>query len=500
MPSMLVTAAMFLLFAAVFLDGFGPRDAERYAQFAADWAANGPSLGQDHWQLRTPLIASLALGFRLLGPSELTASLVCAVWVALLVGITFVGARRLLGAEAGTLAALFTAGSAFSAAEAFEVRVNTPETVFAAAACWCMIAGLRSGRLTALFAAGALAGGAWLCRETAVFLPILFGLSSLVAFRLRLAPLLASSAGFLAVLGAELATYWALTGNPFYRVMIGAGHEARNAGHVPEAPVSVVSAVTADLTESPLAVLLATPNVTPFLLGGLLLLVAALLAGRGRPFTTAERWAAVVFGGGAVLSFVISGYVLRLESPLYSPILPYACGVAAGWSLWRLRGAIGRIGVVAGAASWIVANAAAADFRDYSEYADARWLARTFTDGRALYTDPITAHRIRVMQALDGTSPARLTYGAAPCAGDEAAVTRAKGFRGGLVPARDWQLVQEVETRRPSPTRALLRAVPGVEKVPSLNERLAASEPLRLYVVGPSAAECPARTDGAEDG
>ncbi|WP_031549865.1 glycosyltransferase family 39 protein [Parvularcula oceani] len=479
-----------------FLDGMGPRDAERYIRAALVWAEEGPTLGETHWALRYPIVLPVAAAFRLFGPSEIAASAVCAAFVAGLVAVTFIYGRRHLGRRAGTLAALFTATSAFLAAQAFEVRIYAPEMFLAAWGAWLLVEGLKTGSVRRLYLAGLLAGGAWLCRETAVFLPVVFGLVSFYAFRFRLVPLLASSAGFLTVLAAELAAYWLIAGDPLYRLTISSGHEVINAGG--EAPEAVAVPVATPLQGNPLIELLTTPNVTPFLLAALLL---ALLAPR-RVFAPLSP-VALVFGGGAALSYLISSFALRLEEALYTPILPYAAVLLCAVALGHARPRIGKSGVAAASVGLIAASLAAADFRDYDEYAEARHLARLLESdalaGERVATDPVNANRTQLLLDLgdgkDGAQAARVYGTEEPCAGALAFTGRPKGQTGGLRPGPDWALLSEAEIRRVSWTRSLVRRVPESVLPGKIVQVTAEPEPVRLYRVGPSSRPC-----RAEDG
>lgn len=483
--AVILAALVMGAFALAFVDGIGPGDAEHYLSFARAWAEGGTPLGTNHWQLRWPMIWSLAGGMAVFGTAQTTGSLVCLAWSAALVGVTFWGARRSMGPRAGNLAAILAAGSAYLVVVAADLRIYAPEIALGAAACWAMVRGLEAGRARWLLAAGALAGAAWLCRETSAALPVLFGLLSLARFRRPCARLFASSAGFLAVLAAEGAAYALVAGDPLYRLRISAGHEAAgaSAGGQTGADASLVGATQAPLTESPLAALLSTPVVTPFLLACAALLLCAWLV-RGRPLRLAGMgWTGAVFFGGAALSFVLSSYGLRLETPRYVPLLPYAVTLGAAWALSVIGRARGQRWTMAGAAGWLALSAAAADFRDYDEYADVFWLARHADEADRLVTDPVTALRVRAMRAQSGRPPLRIAGRREARPGDLAAVTRADGYAGGLRPLPCWTLEAEVFARRRSVTRDAVRASGLGALSGAVAKRVVPTEPLRLYRV-----------------
>ena len=504
----LLAYATLSVFAILFLDGFGPRDPHRYASHAVDLIDGGGVGPADHWLLRWPMTGPLAAVFAVTGGSERVAAWVCLMWVGVLVAVTLRGARTVLGAGPGTLAAVFTAGSAFCAAQAFEVRIHGVETAFAAAACWVGIAGLRDGRARHLFWAGVLAGGAWLCRETAAPIPAVLGLASLVAVRpwraagrtrAALLRLSASSAGFLAVLGAEFAGYAAATGDPFFRLMRSANHEAVTRGADPrEVSGTAADAISTPLFQDPVTDLLTMPNVTPFALGAVLLAGLAAWSRRGRLFP-GEAWAGAVFGGLAVVSWAFSSYVLRLEEVLYAPMLPYAAGVFAGWGVAVLARRWGRA-VLLVVPAWLVASAGAADLRDYDEWSEPRWLAERLRTGdlaEPVVSDNVTTKRTRDLLALTGDDASLLRERAALCAGRLVLSGNPRGrVGGGVPPGEDWTLLDTVMTRRGGHARAVLARVPVVRDVGPVRETLGPNLPVRLYRAGPSAGPCPDDAQG----
>ena len=443
---------------------------------------------------------SIAGAYAVFGASERLAALVCAAWVAALVGLTLRYGRRALGPGAGTLAAVLTAGSAFCAAQAFEVRIHGFETVFGAAACWVAALGLAERDARRLFAAGVLAGGAWLCRETAAPIPAVLGLASLAAFRpwtpgglsrARLVGLAASSAGFLAILAVELAAYALAKGDAFHRLRLSANHEAITAGADPSTVSGTAAeAVTASLQQPPLAVLLTTPNVTPFLLGAAGLSGLALVLVRA-PLGAAERWAGTVIAAVAAATWVFSSYVLKLEEPLYAPMLPYACGVFGGWAVWRLSRRFGLALLLAPA--WVLASAMMADLRDYDEWAEPRWLADALREERfagPVATDWLTARRTDNLLTLTGDDLSGLRRPDAICEGMLVLAGTPVSWSGrGLRPAPDWTLLEEAAPRRRSPTRRLLRGVPVLGKGP-LARFVGEAAPVRVFRAGPSAGPC----------
>ncbi|MGE0408985.1 MAG: glycosyltransferase family 39 protein, partial [Amphiplicatus sp.] len=135
-------AALFAIAVVCFWSGLGPHDGIAYVNAALAWSENGPVLGETHWALRHLFVLPMAAGFRFFGASEFTAILPNILYAAGLVAITYIYARRCLGAGAGFAAAAFVATSAFFVGLALEVYIFGPEIFFGALAAWLFIEGL----------------------------------------------------------------------------------------------------------------------------------------------------------------------------------------------------------------------------------------------------------------------------------------------------------------------------------------------------------------------
>ena len=85
------------------------------------------------------------------------------------------------------------------------------------------LASQRQRRRLLLFAAGGSAGLAFLAHETAVALPLFYGLLFALGVTLPRRRYWLMAGGFLAVAGLECLYFWAVAGDPLHRIALAAG-------------------------------------------------------------------------------------------------------------------------------------------------------------------------------------------------------------------------------------------------------------------------------------
>jgi len=479
-------AVAFLASLVLFIRGVGPADAEHYIAAALVWKENGPFLGDTHWALRHLFVLPMAAAFALFGPSEFTAAIPNILYAAGLVAVTFIFGRRYLGREAGFAAAALVALSAFLVQMQFEVRIDGAELFYSALAAWFFIAGLQGeggAARRAVFLAGVCAGGAWLCRESALHLPIAFGLVALWRLKRPLTTLALLGGGFGAVIAGEALFYAVAAGDPFYRYAVDFGHGGA------KSVADIVAPAFANIAK-PVYNLLNYPVATPFiLLGGL----AWLAPGFRASFAEGSRRDTLaVFAVTSLLGFALSSYGLKLNQPHYFPIVVYAAFLslaAFGAHLFQTgRRRLGAAFVLA----IVVLNAAGADFRSYDEYAEARHLAAIAQHAdEPISTDLITATRARMDLRLRGATQSEAEARIRPIPKGQSGcgliyVATPRGSRPAIEPSPAWRLEHTQKVRSDRWTHFLLRQV-GAERSPSprLREIVAGAEPVALYR-GPS--------------
>lgn len=479
-------ALVFIATLAAFWNGVGPMDSMKYVGAAMTWHDVGPNLGPEQWSLRLPLVLPIALGFAAFGPGDLAAALPNIFYAAGLVIVTYVFGRRHLGDRAGLIAAILVAASPFFVVQQAQVWITGPEIFFVALACWLFVDMYSSEpRNRSLFLIGLLSGAAWLCRETAAFLPACVALLSFLRWPHRIDAIVSLSAGFLAVVGAEMIGYWLAAGDPFYRYMISANH--RGAGEFFEAYTEGGESVgLIGWFLLPLQHVVSRPVITPFILLGLATLAAPGFrrALASDPF----RRPAIVFGLCGIVSFISAAYGAYLKSPQYYPLFVYACLLTLGVFIAVLYER-GRARLAAGAlAALLTIGAVTADFRSYDELAEARALADRMTGADApVTTDFATAARTRLFLRFNGATRDEadtlvLTHrrDAAPCGLVFAATP--KGIERAIEPDPGWRAVAQLDARQPRLTHRFLKAL-GFDRLRNrrLRDILLGGEPAKLY-------------------
>ena len=173
----LAALSVYLAAAIASWGGIGDWDGVHYIRGALLWVENGPILGQDHWELRHPLVLPMAASMKLFGLSELAAAVPNFVYAGLLVLVSVIIGERFVVPRAGLILGLLVATSPALALLMPEVEIRGPEIFFAVLSLWLFLEGLARadrGALWLLLGAGLASGLAWMCREVAGYLPVVF--------------------------------------------------------------------------------------------------------------------------------------------------------------------------------------------------------------------------------------------------------------------------------------------------------------------------------------
>jgi 4-amino-4-deoxy-L-arabinose transferase-like glycosyltransferase len=372
---LVVLVAAYILLVLIAFDGIGPGDGLSYVRAALDLYEGADLAGPDHWSLRWPLVAPMAMIFAISGPSEIGAVLPNIAYGLGLLLLTFFALERLFSQQTALIASLVVLTTINITVRPLEVAIDGVELFFVAASLWALILGLAttgSPDRRLLFLCGLAAGGAWLCRESTVFLiPTIAAMALLHRKHFKSIGVLAG-AGFLVVLLLEFVFYSAIAGDPFYRLETDLGHGGGQKGTAIGAQRFEETSATSFVAE-PFEQLFLNPLVGPLAVlgaaaGGLTLFT--------RPSLTAGGSRVVlVFSLAAALSFLIAAFGLSLEHPLYYPVVPYTAallvGLAAAHFMKGPRPAVGYI--VLG--SYAVIQLLVAVSRLEVKYEGHRWLA-----------------------------------------------------------------------------------------------------------------------------
>lgn len=218
--------ALFAALVAMAWVGFLASDDVTYALGAYGWLEHFPFVG-GHGTIRYPITIPMALSFLAFGENEFALVLPSLLYVAGFLILAWKMSRDTAGPlpAFGALVALVTSPLLVIQSSIAGVDVIEMSLLFGSLfLTWqCLEQGPDARRL---FAAGALAGLAFLTRETAIFVAVFYGLLFLAGHRFNRFHYLWVAAGFLAVWALELVYLGLMTGDPLYRFNISLHHDA----------------------------------------------------------------------------------------------------------------------------------------------------------------------------------------------------------------------------------------------------------------------------------
>jgi 4-amino-4-deoxy-L-arabinose transferase-like glycosyltransferase len=217
---MLLALGLGLLAIALAWTGFQQTDDLSYADAAWSWAERGWFLGENHWALRHMIVLPLAALFRLFGRSEAMLVAPMLVYVGLLAALGGLIAARIAGGLAGALAAALIVTLPVVANAASYVTTDVPEAFFVLASAFVFHRALEGRRRVVALLAGALAGMAFITRETTLALIVFYGLLFLANYGRDRWAYVWLGAGFCLVFGMDALFLWAGSGDPLYRFAI----------------------------------------------------------------------------------------------------------------------------------------------------------------------------------------------------------------------------------------------------------------------------------------
>lgn len=206
--------------------GFIASDDATYAVGAYGWIESFPYVG-GHGTIRYPITIPIALSFLTLGQNEFAMVLPSLLYLLVFLITAWRVCRDVAGATSAFFALLLVVTNPLIAVQASIPNVDVVEmSLLFGAWILCFRCLDQGGSRWRLLGAGALAGIAFLTRETAIFIAPFFGLLFLAGHRIGRWPYLWVAAGFLAVWALELAYLGVMTGDPFYRFNISLNHDS----------------------------------------------------------------------------------------------------------------------------------------------------------------------------------------------------------------------------------------------------------------------------------
>lgn len=216
--ALLVLAGLILRFAWV---GYLGSDDVFYADGARGWLAHFPGyVGDTHWSLRHTFVLPLALSFKLFGETEFALSLISVLYFLALLIATYAISATQFGPRIA-----FAIGLALATTPVFAIwsTIATPdiaETFFVVASLWLFFRASQNNDSLLFFAAGLIAGFAWLTRETALMVVIFYGILFIAGYRVPRSRYLIIGLGFLLPVLSEMIYFWVQTGDPLYRLWV----------------------------------------------------------------------------------------------------------------------------------------------------------------------------------------------------------------------------------------------------------------------------------------
>jgi hypothetical protein len=371
--------------------GFTSSDDIMYAAGAQGWLKEFPYLGDTHWALRHPFVLSVAASFGLFGVSEFTLALPALVYHLATLVLAYLFLARHFPPNAALLAALVVAVTPVFAITSTIPGADIAEVFFVLASLVIFDLALdRPQRWLPFLLAGVLAGLAWLTRETALGVVLLYGLLFLVGYGGSRRSYLWVGAGFALVAGAEVGWYWVQTGDPLYRLWVDLDQGTSRGAHL----------VVRKAHSEHFALRTKLPLLSIFgshLFGLLfyLFIPAAIWAALGRFGDARQRSRLRLLATLALVWFATVGYIVPLERlERYFEVSALAAALLVG--LWIIFGLAPRSRILA----WLVASALVGsnllaiyvDNREplFGERALVTWVAE---HRQPVYTDSRTASK-----------------------------------------------------------------------------------------------------------
>lgn len=216
----------FIVLLSIFWVGFLASDDAIYAGSAYGWLTHFPYIGGLGTN-RYPLVMPIALSFLLAGGNEFALVLPSLLYSLAMISLLILLVRRADDQGRGFWAALLLVTSPLLVIQSTIASVDITEAFYLFASFLVFYKALRSERkFLFLFLSGALAGAAFLSRETAIFIAAFYGVLFLCGYGMARKYYWCIALGFVVVWGLEVLFFTVMTGDPLYRVNMALNHWA----------------------------------------------------------------------------------------------------------------------------------------------------------------------------------------------------------------------------------------------------------------------------------
>lgn len=443
--------------------GFQASDDINYLVGALGWLESFPYVGNSHWTLRHTITLPTAAFIRLFGMNGFAASLSNMLYFAAFVATNSWFVSRFLGRRCAYFATLLVLTMPGFLVVSTYLNPDIPELFFTTFAFWSLLSALESSSRRWLWiAAGALAGLAFVNRQTSaafVIFGVLLWLLSPGVPRSRYFPM---AVAFLCVVGAEWLYLTVMTGNPAYRMQVDFNHDpvdrfAQAARVAAQGRwIDKEGNISVNVFIDPVLNLFVSQKY-PLLFW--LALPAGLAAWRQRHAPEARTLALVAGLGLVSFIFVAANPKLYLV-PRYFVLAAWAAAVLVAWWLASLWSAGRRWLCGAGMTALLLANATALSVENIHprmvEQALVEWVHKH--PGEPIYTDIETRARSEFYFRFAGVPMDRVIATAPPagarffyserrveqCAATQRCRDQAASFR----PNTLWQPEQKIDGQR----------------------------------------------------
>lgn len=198
--------------------GFAASDDEYYATAGLGWLHQFPYVAHHFGTVRAVIAIPIATMVGLFGESEFTIVLSTCLFLAATASLTLVMLARLIGTTPALVASVLMVTVPLFALKATIPSADLPELFFVASSFWLFWSAChRLDRFWHLAASGASAACAFSAHELTSALLLFYGLLFISGFGIRRSEYWVMAAGFLAIIGAECAYYFVMTGDPLHR-------------------------------------------------------------------------------------------------------------------------------------------------------------------------------------------------------------------------------------------------------------------------------------------
>lgn len=211
-------------FVTFFGVGYQGSDDSSYMHGAIGWLTSFPYIGESHWTLRHPITMPMAGVFAFLGVSEGALKVAASAFLVgsiLLLALFY--ARGLARGPTVGLAVLLTSPGLLVLGS--YVNTDAPELFYVLSSVALLLLAIDRRHTGLMFAAGVLAGVAFLTRQTSIALFLAIGLTLLFRPVVKRRMYLAAAIGASMVLAGEWLWLTLSTANPLYRLSVDFHHD-----------------------------------------------------------------------------------------------------------------------------------------------------------------------------------------------------------------------------------------------------------------------------------